>query len=116
MKKRRAGSSLLEILLVMTILVVVSALSIPSLSWMYGSYKMNASVDAVRSAWADARERSINENRPYRFAIDPSGTAFRVAPDEPSYWEDGANGPENDPNGRGLILEKAVPAGSMAKR
>jgi len=110
MKKRRTGSSLLEILLVMTILVIVSALSIPSLGWMYGSYKMNASVDSVRSAWADARERSINENRPYRFAIDPSGTAFRVAPDEPAYW-DGGTGPENDPNGRGLILEKALPAG-----
>jgi len=111
MKKRRTGSTLLEILLVMTIIVLVSALSIPSLSWMFGSYKMNASVDSVRSALADARERAINENRPYRFAIDPAGTAFRVAPDDPTYW-DGGTGPENDSNGQGLILEKALPSGA----
>ena len=110
MKKRRSGSSLLEILLVMVIIVIVSALSIPSLHWMYGSYKMNASVDSVRSAWADARERAINENRPYRFAIDPNGTAFRVAPDDPAYW-DGGTGPQDDPNGQGLILEKSLPSG-----
>jgi len=110
MKKRRSGASLLEILLVMAILVLVSALSIPSLHSMYGAYQMNASVDAVRSAWADARERSINENRPYRFAIDPTGTMFRVAPDDAAYWE-GGNGPSDDPNGQGYVLEKALNSG-----
>jgi len=110
MKKRRSGSSLLEILLVMVIIIIVSALSIPSLHWMYDSYKMNASVDSMRSAWADARERAINENRPYRFAMDANGTAFRVAPDDPAYWE-GGNGPDDDPNGQGYILEKSMPSG-----
>jgi len=110
MKKRRKGASLLEILLVMAILVLVSALSIPSLHSMYGAYQMNASVDAVRSGWAEARERAINENRPYRFAIDPSGTMFRVAPDDPAYWE-GGNGPSDDPNGQGYVLEKALTPG-----
>jgi len=108
--RRRSGATLLEIMVVMAILVIVSALTFPSLRSMYGSYKLNGSVDSVRAAWAEARERAINENRPYRFAVERNGSAFRVAPDDPAYW-DGGNGPENDPNGRGLILEKALPGG-----
>jgi len=110
MKKRRAGASLIEILLVMVILVIVGAITVPSLQSMYGSYKMNAGVDSVRAAWAEARERAINENRPYRFSVEPDGSAYRVAPDDPAYWE-GNDGPSDDPAGRGLILEKALPAG-----
>jgi len=110
MKKRRAGASLIEIMLVMAILVIVSAITVPSLQSMYGSYKLNAGVDSVRSAWADARERAINENRPYRFSVEPDGSSYRVAPDDPAYWE-GGDGPDDDPAGRGLILEKSLPAG-----
>jgi Tfp pilus assembly protein FimT len=110
MKKRRSGATLLEIMVVMAILIVVSALTVPSLRSMYGSYKLNASVDSVRAAWAEARERAINENRPYRFAVERNGSAYRIAPDDPAYWG-GGNGPDNDPNGHGLILEKALPGG-----
>jgi len=110
MKKRRPAASLLEVMVVMAIIIIVSAVTVPSLQAMYGSYKMNAGVDSVRSAWADARERAINENRPYRFAVEPGGSSYRVAPDEPSYW-DGSNGPDDDPNGQGLILEKSLPGG-----
>jgi len=110
MKNRRTGASLIEILLVMAIVVIVSAITVPSLQAMYGSYKLNAGVDSVRAAWADARERAINENRPYRFAVEQDGSAYRVAPDDPAYW-DGGDGPSDDPAGRGLILERSLPAG-----
>jgi len=110
MKKRRPAASLLEVMVVMAIIIIVSAITVPSLQSMYGSYKLNAGVDSVRSAWADARERAINENRPYRFAVEPGGSSFRVAPDDPVYWE-GGNGPEDDPNGQGMILEKSLPGG-----
>lgn len=108
--KRRSGSSLLEILLVMAILVIVSAMSFPSLQSMYGSYKLNGGVDAVRSAWADARARAIEEGRPYRFAVEQDGSSYRVAPHQDDYWT-GGNGPSDDPNGAGLILEKSLPSG-----
>jgi Tfp pilus assembly protein FimT len=111
MKKRRAGTSLFEVMVVMAILVVISALSFPSLASMYGSYKMNGSVDAVRAAWADARARAIEEGRPYRFAVEPDGSSYRVAPDNDDYWQAGTNGPDNDPNGKGLILEHSLPSG-----
>jgi type II secretory pathway pseudopilin PulG len=110
-KTRRSGASLLEVVVVMAIIVIVSAVSIPSLRGMYGSYKLNGAVDSVRAGWADARARAIEEGRPYRFAVEPEGSAFRIAPDHPDYWDGTGSVPENDPNGQGLILEKSLPGG-----
>jgi len=110
MKKRRAGGTILEILVVMAIMVIVSALAAPSLASMYGSYKLNAAVDSVRSAWADARARAIEEGRPYRFAVEPGGSAYRLAPDQPDYWE-GSGPPADDAGGCGLIIEQSLPSG-----
>jgi len=110
MKKRRPAASLLEVMVVMAIIIIASAVSVPSFRAMYGPYKRDAGVDSVRSAWADARARAMNENRPYRFAVEPRGSAFRVAPDDPAYWE-GGDGPQDDPNGQGLVLEKSLPGG-----
>jgi Tfp pilus assembly protein FimT len=110
MKTRRQGATLFEIIVVLAILVVVSALSVPSFQAMYGSYKLNAAVDSVRAAWADARARAIEEGRPYRFAVEPNGSSFRVAPDHPDYWT-GSGPPSNDPNGQGLILAQSLPSG-----
>jgi type II secretory pathway pseudopilin PulG len=110
-QKRRSGTSLIEVVLVLAIVVVVAALAVPSIRGMYGSYKLNGAVDSVRSAWADARARAIEEGRPYRFAIEPEGSAFRVAPDHPDYWDGTNNVPQDDPNGAGLVLEKSLPGG-----
>lgn len=109
MKSPRRGTTLFELLLVLIILVVVAAISVPSLGAMYGSYKLNGAVDSVRGAWAEARAHAIEEQRPYRFSVQPDGRAFRVAPDQDEYWP--GEGPANDPNGQGLILEKALPSG-----
>jgi len=110
MKKRRAGTSLFEVLLVMAILVILSALSFPSLSSMYGSYKLNGSVDAVRSAWSNARAHAIEEGRPYRFSVEQDGSSYRVAPDQNEYWS-GNDGPSDDPNGKGYVLARSLPSG-----
>jgi len=110
-KNRRRGASLLELMVVMAIIVVVAALAFPSLRAMSGSFKLNGGTDSVRSAWANARARAIEEGRPYRFAVEPSGTAFRVAPDDQSYWDGSGGGSSNDPNGRGYVLEKSLPSG-----
>jgi prepilin-type N-terminal cleavage/methylation domain-containing protein len=109
-KRRRSAVTLLELMVVLAIIVLISAVSIPSIAGMSGSFKLNGGVDSVRAGWAEARSRAIEEGRPYRFAVEPSGTAFRIAPDEDAYWQ-GGTGPDNDPNGRGLIREKALPAG-----
>jgi prepilin-type N-terminal cleavage/methylation domain-containing protein len=108
-KTRRPGYTLLEMMLVCAILVIIGALSVPTLASMQGSFKLNAAVDSVRGAWAEARARAIEEGRPYRFSVEPQGSSYRVAPDSPDYWS--GSKPENDPNGVGLVLEQSLPAG-----
>lgn len=110
MRNRRRASSLLELIVVLGIILIASAMTIPTIQSYSGSHRLTAGVDSVRGAMADARARAIEQGRPYRLAVDPRGTAYRVAPDQPEYW-DGSNGPSDDPNGRGMVLEKSLPGG-----
>jgi Tfp pilus assembly protein FimT len=105
MNTRRRAATLFELILVVLILVVVAALAVPSLQSMYGAHKLNGAVDSVRGAWAEARARAMEENRPYRFAVQPDGSAFRVAPDDDEFW------PGDGSQGQGLVLEQSLPTG-----
>jgi prepilin-type N-terminal cleavage/methylation domain-containing protein len=106
---KRHGYTLFELVLVLAVLVLLSAIAYPSLKAMYGHYKMTGAVDTVRGAWAQARAHAIEEGRPYRFAIVPGTGQYRVAPDQPDYWS--GSPPASDPNGRALVLEKSLPGG-----
>ena len=109
-RSRRSAYTLFEVVLVGAVLTILAAVSYPTLKNMYGYHKLNGAVDSVRAAWAEARSRAIDEGRPYRFSVEPNGSHYRVAPDEDDYWS-GGSGPANDPNGKALVLEKALPGG-----
>jgi Tfp pilus assembly protein FimT len=108
-RRRRGGYTLFEVVLVMGVLVLISAAAYPSLKNMYGFHKLNGAVDSVRGAWARARSRAIEEGRPYRFSVEPGGIHFRVAPDSDEYWK--GSSPENDSQGKGMVLEHSLPSG-----
>lgn len=105
----RRGYTLLETALVGAVILILATLSYPALKSSYGYYKLQGAIDSVRAAWAQARSRAIEEGRPYRFALEEGGTHFRVAPDNQDYWSGSV--PSDDPEGVGLVLEQAVPAG-----
>jgi Tfp pilus assembly protein FimT len=109
MKLRRKAATLFELILVLAILVIVTAIAVPSLHSMYGAHKLTGAVDSVKGAWAEARAHAMKEGRPYRFSVQPDGSAFRIAPDQDDYWAGDA--PSGDPNGQGLILEQSLPTG-----
>jgi prepilin-type N-terminal cleavage/methylation domain-containing protein len=108
--KRRSGFSLLELLIVLAVIVAVAALGVMSLNALYPPHKLAAAVDAVRAAWAIARSAAADQDRPYRFAVEPNGRHFRIAPDDESYWS-GGGGPGDDPDGKGVVLTDSLPAG-----
>jgi len=108
-RSRRSGFSLFEVVVVSAVLVMVAALSYPTLKSSYGYYKLNGSIDSVRAAWAQARARAIEQGRPYRFSVEPNGSHFRVAPDSPDYWSGSA--PGDDSQGKGYVLEQGLPGG-----
>jgi prepilin-type N-terminal cleavage/methylation domain-containing protein len=108
-QRRRPGFSLLEVIVVMAILLMISAACYPTLKSSYGYFKLNGGIDSVRAAWAQARAHAIEQGRPYRFSVEPGGSHFRVAPDRPDYW--GGSAPSDDPDGKGMVLEQALPGG-----
>ncbi|WP_020475515.1 pilus assembly FimT family protein [Zavarzinella formosa] len=82
----RSGYTLIEVLLVMAILVSFAAIAMPSISAMYGDIRVKAAADQVRGSWTECRAYSIDEGRPYRFAVQPNTGKFRIAPDSPESW------------------------------
>ena len=76
----RRGYTLLEMLLVLALIVILAALVVPSLQSAYAQYKLRASADTVRAAWANARSWAIDSGRPYRFDITPDKGNYRVVP------------------------------------
>ncbi len=106
---RRAGFTLFEMMLVLGILVVLAAMIYPSLDAMYGGYRLTASADQVRAAWASARAHAMDDGRAYRFAVVPGKGNFRVAPDSPEYWAGNGGSPSDaDLATQPLILEEAL--------
>jgi hypothetical protein len=67
----------------------------PSIEGMYSGYRVGASADQVRAAWAQARMHAMDESRPYRFSVKPGTSEFRIAPDASPYWM-GSDEPQPD--------------------
>jgi len=106
----RKAYTLLELVLVMALLVMLTALAYPSLEGMLADFRVSQATDMVRTAWARARAQAMNEGRPYRFSVLQNKGNYRLAPDTPDYWS--GNDPQpSDPSNPPLILEGALPKG-----
>jgi prepilin-type N-terminal cleavage/methylation domain-containing protein len=77
----RPAFTLFELLVTTAVIAILASLVVPSMDNMYPSYKLNASIDAIRAAWALGRAHAIEEGRPYRFAYGDSGH-YQLGPDE----------------------------------
>ncbi|MBO0700466.1 MAG: GspH/FimT family pseudopilin [Zavarzinella sp.] len=110
-RPRRAGITLVEILLVMAIILALGAIAYPTLSAMYGDVRIKAAADEVRAAWTEARAQAIEEGRPYRFSIEPETGKFRVAPDAGEFWDGSGGGPSDDSAPPPHIQEGTLPNG-----
>ena len=94
-RNRRPGFTLIEVLLVMAIILIMAAVAFPTLSAMWGDVRAKAAADQVRAAWTEARARAIEDNRAYRFAVEP-GTPEALA-QLASWFEAGMKSPEVQP-------------------
>jgi Tfp pilus assembly protein FimT len=108
MRRSRPAYTLMEIILVMTILIILGAVAIPSFDGMSGDTKVRGAGDDVRSAWAQARARAIETGLPHRFAAQDGAGKFRVAPDSDEYWDTGTGVEESD---NGKVLVGSLPDG-----
>ena len=76
----RLGFSLIELMLVMAILVLVAALSAPSIQQTFAKQALEKGADRVRVAMGQARVRSIKNGDIYAVFFLEGGAWFNVAP------------------------------------
>ena len=108
--RRRPAYTLLEVVLVLAVLVMITALAYPSIDGMWGHHRLTAALDEVRGTWASGRAHAIEEGQPYRFSVVLGKGNFRLAPDSPEYWDGGNPAPSG--NGQqALVLTGALPRG-----
>jgi prepilin-type N-terminal cleavage/methylation domain-containing protein len=108
-RRPRQGYTLFEVVLVLALLVLLAAITFPSLDAMYGDSKVTAAGDMVRGAWAEAQARAMDEGRAYRFAVLPNQGNYRVAPDSADFWSGNGSSAATDAAVRPLILEDKLP-------
>lgn len=97
----RAGFTLLELMLVMLIILIASALAVPAIDALMTDGRVKAARDMVRARWADIRGRAMQEGRPYKFSIMDQTGKFKIEPED-------SNAP-SDTDDSPLILEGELP-------
>ncbi len=105
--KRRSGSTLFEILLVMAILLVGGAICIPLIAPMMSSNDLQAARDLVRARLTEMRTRAVSEGRAYSFSLVENSGKFRIAPDADD--SSGGNGQSAGSDQRPWIVEETLP-------
>lgn len=88
-KSARRAFTLMEVVLVMAILIIVAALAIPIASTVLNRSELHSAADEVRTQLTRARNRAMEERRPYRFAIKENSSNYKIAPNTQDYWSDG---------------------------
>jgi prepilin-type N-terminal cleavage/methylation domain-containing protein len=111
-RPNRPAFTLFELILVLALLVVVGAISYPSINSMGGYFRVTSAADQLRGAWAQARARAMNDGIPYRFGVVPGKGNYRVAPDVGEFWSGNGNGHADGGSGSPpLVMEEALPKG-----
>jgi len=106
---RRSGLTLLEVLLVVTIIVMLGAVAYPTLDAMYGDVRVKAAADQVRGACTEARARAIEDVRGYRLSVQPGSGKYRVAPHASEFWDgSGSEGMGEEVSVPAFILEEEL--------
>jgi len=70
-----------EMVVVLAVIAIALAVAIPLMSGMFGDTPSRAAADMVKSRWAEARAKAMEEGKPYRFQV-LDDHRFRVAPDD----------------------------------
>jgi prepilin-type N-terminal cleavage/methylation domain-containing protein len=86
MRSNRRAFTLMEIILVVVIMVIVTAIAIPVIRSMLTDSRSTAAGDLVRGRLAEARSRAMEDGRPWRIGCIPGTGMIQVAPEDSQEW------------------------------
>src|ERR1051326_8189769 len=75
MKKREAGFSLVELMIVCVIMLIIAALAIPNIFQTYRNYQLDSAGHSVASLLQQARMQAVKTNQPV-YVKDAPGKAY----------------------------------------
>jgi len=107
---RRSAFTILEVTLVLAVLLIMAAITLPSIDVMYSDLRLFAAADAVRGRWADTRARAVEDGVAYRFSVIHQSGKYRIAPDAGDFWS-GGEGISEETESPPLIIEGELPQG-----
>lgn len=73
------GFTLLELIVVLTIITIMSASVLPVFNGTFGSVRRNHAIRDFVASMRYAQERAITETREYRIIIDPDNNSYYIA-------------------------------------
>jgi prepilin-type N-terminal cleavage/methylation domain-containing protein len=76
--RSRGGVTLLELLLVLALLVVIAAISVPLLEGSFSRATLYGAGDLLRGAWAKARLSAMQSGQTHAFRYEPLGSRFQI--------------------------------------
>jgi len=96
----RNGYTILEVLVVMTALLILGSIVLPTLSGLRGDTRSKAGADMIRSRMNEARAKAMEDGLPYRLAVSNDKKRLRLSPDTfeatgiaPTTGDDNNSGP-----------------------
>ena len=72
------GLTLVEVILVLTLLVVIGAVSAPLLEGSFSRAELHGAGDLLRGAWAKARLAAMQTGQTCVFRFEPNGSRFQI--------------------------------------
>lgn len=72
------GLTLVELVLVLALLVIISAISVPLLEGSFSRAALDSGGDLLRGAWAKTRLAAIESGATHVFRFEPNGRRFQI--------------------------------------
>jgi prepilin-type N-terminal cleavage/methylation domain-containing protein len=110
----RRGFTLVEVLLVMSLLVLLTALVLPALGGPLERARMRRAADQVRAAWTKARVEAMRSGGVQVFTYAPGGREYRIEPRSASpatFDPAGGAALAVDPQVAAAVVEAKLPEG-----
>lgn len=76
----RRGLTLVEIILVLSLLVIIGAVAAPLLEGSFARSRLHHGGDLLRAAWSRARLAAIETGEPHAFRYQTRGSAYQILP------------------------------------